>query len=77
MKVSSFKTVRYAPPRPLPAEWPVPPRTYDRAAGTVAYRGLVERMQFVESLGFDWINVSEHHYSPNRQTLIRSPRRHT
>jgi alkanesulfonate monooxygenase SsuD/methylene tetrahydromethanopterin reductase-like flavin-dependent oxidoreductase (luciferase family) len=68
MKVSYFETARYLAPRPLPAEWPVPPDAYDREAGVEAYRGMVERMQMVEKLGFDWISVSEHHYSPQRLT---------
>ena len=68
MKVSYFETARYLAPRPLPAEWPVPPAAYDREAGVEAYRGMVARMQFVEKLGFDWISVSEHHYSPQRLT---------
>src|SRR5215472_5892400 len=68
MKVSYFETARYLAPRPLAAEWPVPPAAYDRAAVVEAYRGMVERMQFVEKLGFDWISVSEHHYSPQRLT---------
>ena len=33
--------------------------------------GMVERVQFVERLGFDWISVSEHHYSP--RILTPSP----
>jgi alkanesulfonate monooxygenase SsuD/methylene tetrahydromethanopterin reductase-like flavin-dependent oxidoreductase (luciferase family) len=68
MKVSYFETARYRPPRQLPAEWPVPPDAYDRDAGARSYRGMVERLLFVEELGFDWISVSEHHYSPNRLT---------
>jgi alkanesulfonate monooxygenase SsuD/methylene tetrahydromethanopterin reductase-like flavin-dependent oxidoreductase (luciferase family) len=68
MKVSYFETARYRAPRQLPAEWPVPPDAYDRGAGAESYRGMVERLQFVERLGFDWISVSEHHYSPNRLT---------
>src|ERR1700751_2539701 len=68
MKVSYFETARYLAPRQLPAEWPVPPAAYDREAGVEAYRGMVERMQFVEKVGFDWISVSEHHYSPQRLT---------
>jgi alkanesulfonate monooxygenase SsuD/methylene tetrahydromethanopterin reductase-like flavin-dependent oxidoreductase (luciferase family) len=68
MKVSYFETARYMAPQQLPAEWPVPPDAYDRAAGAASYRGMVERMQLVEELGFDWISVSEHHYSPNRLT---------
>jgi alkanesulfonate monooxygenase SsuD/methylene tetrahydromethanopterin reductase-like flavin-dependent oxidoreductase (luciferase family) len=27
-------------------------------------RGMVERSRYVEELGFDWVSVSEHHYSP-------------
>jgi alkanesulfonate monooxygenase SsuD/methylene tetrahydromethanopterin reductase-like flavin-dependent oxidoreductase (luciferase family) len=68
MKISYFETARYQAPRKLPAEWPVPPGAYDREAGARAYRGMIERAQFVEQLGFDWISVSEHHYSPNRLT---------
>jgi alkanesulfonate monooxygenase SsuD/methylene tetrahydromethanopterin reductase-like flavin-dependent oxidoreductase (luciferase family) len=68
MKVSYFETARYLAPRGLPAEWPVPPAAYDREAGAQAYRGMIERLQFVEQLGFDWISVSEHHYSPHRLT---------
>jgi alkanesulfonate monooxygenase SsuD/methylene tetrahydromethanopterin reductase-like flavin-dependent oxidoreductase (luciferase family) len=68
MKVSYFETARYRAPRQLPAEWPVPPDAYDREAGVESYRGMVERLQLVERLGFDWISVSEHHYSPNRLT---------
>src|SRR5215510_1594737 len=36
----------------------------DRAAGAEAYRGMIERIRYVEELGFDWVRVSEHHYSP-------------
>ncbi|MBV8120112.1 MAG: LLM class flavin-dependent oxidoreductase [Alphaproteobacteria bacterium] len=68
MKVSYFETARYRAPRQLPAEWPVPPDAYDREAGAQSYRGMVERLKFVEKLGFDWISVAEHHYSPNRLT---------
>ena len=68
MKVSFFETAHYLPPRQLPAEWPVPPDAYDRDAGARSYRGMVERLQFVEELGFDWISVAEHHYSPQRLT---------
>jgi len=68
MKVSYFETARYLAPRQLPAEWPVPPDAYDRDAGAQAYRGMIERLQFVEALGFDWVSVSEHHYSPQRLT---------
>jgi alkanesulfonate monooxygenase SsuD/methylene tetrahydromethanopterin reductase-like flavin-dependent oxidoreductase (luciferase family) len=42
----------------------VPAGAYEAAAGAAAYRAMVERARFVERLGFDWISLSEHHYSP-------------
>src|SRR5262249_38630999 len=68
MKVSYFETARYLAPRKLPSEWPVPPDAYDREAGEQAYRGMIERLRHVEELGFDWVSVYEHHYSPQRLT---------
>jgi len=64
MQVSYFETARYQMPATMPAEWPVPPAAYDPDAGAQAYQGMVDRMNYVEELGFDWISVSEHHYSP-------------
>jgi alkanesulfonate monooxygenase SsuD/methylene tetrahydromethanopterin reductase-like flavin-dependent oxidoreductase (luciferase family) len=64
MKVSFFETARYLAPEPLRPEWPVPSGAYDREAGARAYEGMIERLQLVEELGFDWVSVSEHHYSP-------------
>ena len=68
MHVSYFETARYQVPPTIPAEWPVPPGAYDPDAGAAAYQGMVDRVQYVEELGFDWISVAEHHYSPNRLT---------
>jgi alkanesulfonate monooxygenase SsuD/methylene tetrahydromethanopterin reductase-like flavin-dependent oxidoreductase (luciferase family) len=68
VKVSYFETAHYRPQRQLPAEWPVPPDAYDRESGEQSYRGMVERVQYVEELGFDWVSVAEHHYSPHRLT---------
>src|SRR5712672_2203072 len=64
MKVSYFETGRYVSPPEMPREWPVPAGSYDLETGAEAYRGMVERVRFVEELGFDWVSVSEHHYSP-------------
>jgi alkanesulfonate monooxygenase SsuD/methylene tetrahydromethanopterin reductase-like flavin-dependent oxidoreductase (luciferase family) len=64
MLVSYFETARYQVPPTAPAEWPVPPAAYDPETGAEAYRGMVARTQFVEELGFDWVSLSEHHYSP-------------
>jgi alkanesulfonate monooxygenase SsuD/methylene tetrahydromethanopterin reductase-like flavin-dependent oxidoreductase (luciferase family) len=64
MQVSYFETGRYYAPSNLPREWPMPPGAYDREAGLRAFHGMVERRRRVEELGFDWVSVSEHHYSP-------------
>jgi alkanesulfonate monooxygenase SsuD/methylene tetrahydromethanopterin reductase-like flavin-dependent oxidoreductase (luciferase family) len=71
MKVSYFETGRYVPPPDLPREWPVPAGAYDAGVGAEAYRDMVERVRFVEDLGFDWVSLSEHHYSP--RILTPSP----
>jgi alkanesulfonate monooxygenase SsuD/methylene tetrahydromethanopterin reductase-like flavin-dependent oxidoreductase (luciferase family) len=68
MKVSYFETGHYQPPRQLPARWPVAPDNYDGAAGARSYSGMVKRLGLVETLGFDWVSVAEHHYSPHRLT---------
>jgi hypothetical protein len=64
MQVSYFETGRYYAPSNLPREWPMPAGAYDRGAGLRAFHGMVERSRYVEELGFDWVSVSEHHYSP-------------
>ena len=49
----------------------MPSGAYDRDAGARAYQGMIERLEYVEELGFDWVSVSEHHYSP--RILTPSP----
>ena len=71
MKISFFETARYRSPEPLPSAWPAPSGFYDRGAGARAYRDMIQRLQLVEELGFDWVSVSEHHYSP--RILTPSP----
>jgi alkanesulfonate monooxygenase SsuD/methylene tetrahydromethanopterin reductase-like flavin-dependent oxidoreductase (luciferase family) len=71
MKVSYFETGRYMTPPDLPREWPVPSGAYDPETGSAALRGMEDRVRFVEKLGFDWVSLSEHHYSP--RILTPSP----
>lgn len=68
MKVSFFETARYVPPRAIQSEWPVPGAAYERDAGQQAYEHMIERLQCVEEMGFDWVSFSEHHYSPRIMT---------
>ena len=71
MKISYFETGRYQAPATMPAIWPMPPGAYDQSAGAQLYQDMVERIAFVEQLGFDWFSLSEHHYSP--RILTPSP----
>ena len=63
MKASFFEPIRYIPPQKMPAQWPMPPGFYDPEVGMQTFQGTIERLQFVEELGFDWVSFSEHHYS--------------
>ena len=71
MKVSFFETVRYRSPEDLPSDWPAASGGYDRDAGARAYDEMLERLKYIEQIGFDWVSVSEHHYSP--RILTPSP----
>ena len=64
MKVSYFETGRYQTPAATPAVWPMPSGVYDPGEGARVYEGMIERIKLVEKLGFDWVSLSEHHYSP-------------
>src|SRR5580693_4618845 len=55
----------------MPGIWPMPSAVYEQREGTRVYQGMVERIQYVEDLGFDWVSLSEHHYSP--RILTPSP----
>ncbi len=71
MKVSYFETGRYQTPAGMPGVWPMPAGAYDPGEGARVYQGMVERITFAEQLGFDWVSLSEHHYSP--RILTPSP----
>ena len=71
MKVSYFETGRYQAPADMSAIWPMPASAYDTSEGTRVFQGMVVRIAFAEKLGFDWVSLSEHHYSP--RILTPSP----
>jgi alkanesulfonate monooxygenase SsuD/methylene tetrahydromethanopterin reductase-like flavin-dependent oxidoreductase (luciferase family) len=71
MQVSYFETGRYHAPESTPGAWPMPPAVYDREEGARVYHGMLARIGLVEELGFDWVSLSEHHYSP--RILTPSP----
>lgn len=71
MKLSYFETGRYQAPPSLPATWPMAPGAYDPGEGGRVYEGMIERISLAAKLGFDWVSLSEHHYSP--RILTPSP----
>lgn len=65
-----FNTVGYAGPWASNV-WPTPPGLCDRQAAGITMQRAMEQASLADELGFDWISVSEHHYSP--RILTPSP----
>ena len=59
-----FNTVGYAGPWASNV-WPTPPALCDREAAGITMQRAMEQATLADELGFDWISVSEHHYSPH------------
>jgi alkanesulfonate monooxygenase SsuD/methylene tetrahydromethanopterin reductase-like flavin-dependent oxidoreductase (luciferase family) len=66
MKVSIVCGVNYegAEAHRYPA-WPCPPTLFDPEIGQRTYDHFLDYARLAEELDFDWISVSEHHFSPN------------
>ena len=63
MKLSFLCTAAYDGPNTL-GTWPARPADCDRATAQKSMAKALENARIAESVGFDWISVSEHHYSP-------------
>jgi alkanesulfonate monooxygenase SsuD/methylene tetrahydromethanopterin reductase-like flavin-dependent oxidoreductase (luciferase family) len=70
MKAGFFNTVGYAGP-PAGSSWPTPPVLCDRQAATATMRQAMDQVLMADELGFEWVSLSEHHYSP--RILTPSP----
>ena len=68
MKASYFGCMGYSERHSLPGAWPVAPAHIDPEASERSYREGLAECELAESVGFDWISVSEHHYSGTRLT---------
>jgi alkanesulfonate monooxygenase SsuD/methylene tetrahydromethanopterin reductase-like flavin-dependent oxidoreductase (luciferase family) len=44
--------------------WPAPPDLYDSRVGQQTFDDFLEYAALADQLGFDWISISEHHFSP-------------
>jgi alkanesulfonate monooxygenase SsuD/methylene tetrahydromethanopterin reductase-like flavin-dependent oxidoreductase (luciferase family) len=49
--------------------WPTPPALFDPEVGQRSFDDFLTYAGLADEMGFDWVSVSEHHYSP----LILSP----
>ena len=68
MKASYFGCMGYADRDQFPAGWPVAPHHHDPEVSLRSYQEGIAECELAEELGFDWISLSEHHYSGNRTT---------
>jgi alkanesulfonate monooxygenase SsuD/methylene tetrahydromethanopterin reductase-like flavin-dependent oxidoreductase (luciferase family) len=69
MLFSFFSSTSYMGVGPGLAVWPMPPRLCDRATASLSIARGMDTCRRAEALGFDWVSVSEHHYS----TLTLTP----
>jgi len=67
MQVGFLNPVSYAG-NSTATVWPVPPAMCDRDAVAETMRRGKEQLRLADTLGFDWVSVSEHHYSPRIMT---------
>ena len=65
MKASIYARMQYVTSQNLPGGWPLAPALYDPKIGMQCFRDGIEKLEFADHLGFDWISFSEHHYSNN------------
>jgi alkanesulfonate monooxygenase SsuD/methylene tetrahydromethanopterin reductase-like flavin-dependent oxidoreductase (luciferase family) len=68
MKVSFLAANAYEGPAPGIEIWPAPPRFCDPVIASQSFQDTLTLSARAESLGFDWISVSEHHYAPYMMT---------
>ncbi|HEY1291451.1 MAG TPA: LLM class flavin-dependent oxidoreductase [Chloroflexota bacterium] len=63
MKAALFTGASYAGPATR-GKWPVPVNIYSREAAEDSMQWALEQFSMADELGFDWVTVAEHHFSP-------------
>jgi alkanesulfonate monooxygenase SsuD/methylene tetrahydromethanopterin reductase-like flavin-dependent oxidoreductase (luciferase family) len=48
--------------------WPTPPELCDREEAAKSMATAIRNYKMAEEAGFDWVSISEHHYSPGLMT---------
>ncbi len=65
MKASYLCSNSYLSPEPYRHRgWPTPPTLFDPKIGQLSTAYALDQARLADELGFDWVSVSEHHYSP-------------
>src|SRR5579871_4046126 len=70
MKAALFSPTPYVGPAPT-GVWPVPTTTYSVEMAEQSVERSLEQFELADQLGFDWVTMAEHHYSP--QSLAPNP----
>ncbi len=48
----------------LPSAWPVPGAHWQPETGAASMAAALDMAELIDELGFDWVSLTEHHYSP-------------
>jgi alkanesulfonate monooxygenase SsuD/methylene tetrahydromethanopterin reductase-like flavin-dependent oxidoreductase (luciferase family) len=64
MKVAYYSTLSHGPTRVRTASWPVPNALFDPEQALRAQEQYFAECRLCDEMGFDWISIAEHHYSP-------------
>ena len=68
MLISSLCMAGYDGPAPGLKIWPAEPRFCEREIARASFDHGLAMARKADTLGFDWVSVSEHHYAPYIQT---------
>lgn len=64
MKASFLPRTTYGIPSVYEAGWPSPPGLFEPGLGRRMVEEMFEQITLADTLGFDWISFSEHHFAP-------------
>lgn len=65
MKFCFFGSMSYGGLRHPVSSWPVPNEQFDPEQALRARDACFSDYELADELGFDWVSLAEHHYSPN------------
>ena len=63
MKAALFTPCTYHGPSETPG-WPTPAAAYSEEAAAQTFETALQQARLADEVGFDWVTVAEHHFSP-------------